>query len=110
MKPISRRDFFRNTAHVLAGATLLPSAAPLLAQVAGERPPRTGGVTVLNPRARVPVGLIIDDSTCLVNLNRFAMPQFDAAFAGANKSYLRNWREWPVEIPEIGRASCRERV
>ena len=57
-------------------------------------------VTVLHPRARVPVGLIIDDSTCLVNLNRFAMPQFDAAFDGANKTYHRNWREWPAEIPD----------
>jgi hypothetical protein len=46
------------------------------------------------------VGLIIDDSTCLVNVNRFAMPQFDAAFAGANKTYHRNWRDWPVEIPD----------
>jgi hypothetical protein len=31
---------------------------------------------VLNPRARVPVSIIIDDSTCLVNLNKFAIPQF----------------------------------
>jgi len=100
MKLVSRRKFFRNTAHALAGATLLPSAVPLLAQIAGERPARASGVTILNPRARVPVGLIIDDSTCLVNLNRFAMPQFDAAFTGANRTYLRNWREWPVEIPD----------
>ena len=55
---------------------------------------------MINPRARVPVGLIIDDSTCLVNLNRFTMPQFDTAFAGANKTYHRNWRDWPVEIPD----------
>ncbi len=48
----------------------------------------------------MPVGLIIDDSTCLVNLNRFAMPQFNTAFGGANKAYLRNWRDWPVEIPD----------
>jgi hypothetical protein len=55
---------------------------------------------VLNPRARVPVGLIIDDSTCLVNLNRFAMPQFDQAFAGQNQAYKKPWREWPPEIPD----------
>jgi hypothetical protein len=61
---------------------------------------RTDGVTVLNPRNRVPVGLIIDDSTCLVNLNRFAMPQFDAAFKGENPAYKKNWREWPSEIPD----------
>jgi hypothetical protein len=61
---------------------------------------RDGGVTVLNPRGRVPVGLIIDDSTALVNLNRFAMPQFDTAFAGANPAYHKPWREWPIEIPD----------
>ena len=35
----------------------------LNAQVPGERPGRIEGVQVLNPRARNPVGLIIDDST-----------------------------------------------
>jgi len=72
----------------------------LQAQVAGERPAPAAGVRVINPRGRVPVGLIIDDSTCLVNLNRFAMPQFDAAFAGSNPVYRRDWREWPAEIPD----------
>ncbi|MBC8001959.1 MAG: hypothetical protein H7X97_05165, partial [Opitutaceae bacterium] len=48
----------------------------------------------------MPVGLIIDDSTCLVNVNRFAMPQFDTAFAGGAQVYKRDWREWPVEIPD----------
>jgi len=57
-------------------------------------------VTVLNPRARVPVGLIIDDSTCLVNLNRFSVPQFAQA-RGPDSSYHRiPWRDWPVEIPD----------
>jgi hypothetical protein len=54
----------------------------------------------LNPRDRVPVGIIIDDSTCLVNLNRFAMPQFDEAWEGQNAVYHRDWRSWPVEIPD----------
>lgn len=92
----TRRRFLKNT--TLAATAL--SAPSLLAQLAGERPARAEGVTVLNPRARVPVGLIIDDSTCLVNLNRFTMPQFDQAFVGANKTYHRDWREWPVEIPD----------
>jgi hypothetical protein len=92
----TRRRFLKQTS--LAAAAL--GAPSLLAQLAGERPARADGVTVLNPRARVPVGFIIDDSTCLVNLNRFTMPQFDQAFAGANKTYHRNWREWPVEIPD----------
>src|SRR6187431_571434 len=87
----SRRTFLR-----LAAA----AGASAFAQVPGERPARANGISVLNPRARVPVGVIIDDSTCLVNLNRFAMPQFNTAFGGANKAYLRNWRDWPVEIPD----------
>jgi hypothetical protein len=98
MKPDSRRHFLQQTSLGL-GALALETPS-LLAQIAGQRPKRAEGITVLNPRHRVPVGLIIDDSTCLVNLNRFAMPQFDAAFGGANKTYLRNWREWPVEIPD----------
>jgi hypothetical protein len=98
MSAPTRRRFLQQAA---LGATVLPSSARSLAtQIAGERPARAASVTVLNPRDRVPVGLIIDDSTCLVNLNRFAMPQFNAAFAGANKAYLRNWRDWPVEIPD----------
>ena len=97
MTPLSRRRFLRTA----AASSLALAASSGLAQVAGERPARAAAdVTVINPRARVPVGIIIDDSTCLVNLNRFAMPQFDAAFSGANKTYLRNWREWPVEIPD----------
>ncbi|MBI5383056.1 MAG: hypothetical protein HZA90_00060 [Verrucomicrobia bacterium] len=98
--PHTRREFLRTTARNLALATAAVEVPSLLAQVAGERPPRAPGVEVLNPRDRVPVGIIIDDSTCLVNVNRFAMPQFDEAFGGKNKTYLRNWREWPVEIPD----------
>lgn len=98
--PIPRRAFLRRAAQTVAGASSLVHVPELLAQLPGERPPRDAGVTVLNPRGRVPVALIIDDSTCLVNLNRFAMPQFDAAFVGANPSYQRNWREWPLEIPD----------
>ena len=94
---ISRRTFVRSTAEILAAAG---TGSALWGQVPGDRPLRDDGVTVLNPRGRVPVGIIIDDSTALVNLNRFAMPQFDAAFAGANPAYHKPWREWPIEIPD----------
>ena len=100
MNPVSRRQFLARTGAGLVASGLSLDAPSLLAQVAGQRPLRDKSVTVINPRARVPVGLIIDDSTCLVNLNRFTMPQFDQAFAGANKTYQRNWREWPHEIPD----------
>lgn len=77
-----------------------PFAASTQAQIAGERPPRSSGVEVLNPRGRVPVSFIIDDSTCLVNLNKFAMPQFDAAHGGTNPAYHQDWRSWPDEYPD----------
>ena len=80
---------------MLAG---IPS--PTFAQQPGDRPTQSSKIQVINPRDRVPVGLIIDDSTCLVNLNRFAMPQFNAAWGGKNKAYHRNWKRWPVEIPD----------
>lgn len=82
-------------------AALALGAVPaLLAQSKGDRPASASGVHVLNPRARVPVGLIIDDSTCLVNLNRFAMPQFDEAHGHQNPSFHKPWRDWPAEIPD----------
>jgi hypothetical protein len=46
----------------------------------------------------VPVSLIIDDSTCLVNLNKFAIPQFAEVFPERYSHY--RWREWPSEIPD----------
>lgn len=101
-KALSRRRFLQSSAAGLAGAALTLPRLDALAQVApsGDRPPRAEGVTVINPRSRVPAGLIIDDSTCLVNLNRFAMPQFNEVYLGANKTYQRNWRDWPAEIPD----------
>jgi hypothetical protein len=53
---LSRRRFLEASALALS-----PS---LLGQVPGERPRQDAGVKVLNPRARVPVSIIIDDSTC----------------------------------------------
>lgn len=101
MKTQTRRQFLLEATRNLAAAGVVAQVPSLLAQVPGERPIHSPGVEVLNPRGRVPVGIIIDDSTCLVNLNRFAMPQFDEAYGGKNKSYHKNWREWPVEIPDV---------
>ena len=79
-------------------ALLQAAAAPLLlAQEAGERPARAPGVEVVNPRERVPLSLIIDDSTCLVNLNRFSIPQFAATYP---ERYKQDWRSMPYEIPD----------
>jgi hypothetical protein len=45
----------------------------------------------------VPVGLIIDDSTCLANLAHFAIPQFAEVFPD---QYRQDWRRLPREIPD----------
>lgn len=75
-------------------------APAAMAQLPGERPPaRPAGIEVLNPRERVPLSWIIDDSTCLVNLNRFSIPQFASAFPGGG-SYKHDWRSMPHEIPD----------
>lgn len=94
MKPINRREALRSAACGLAGA-MIPWRLP--AQEPGDRPPRPDGVKVLNPRGRVPVSLIIDDSTCLVNLAYFAIPQFAEVFPG---QYKQPWRDLPREIPD----------
>lgn len=98
MRYLPRREFLRTTAALAAGAAGCSLAAPLAAQEAGERPSRDRRVSFLNPRTRVPVSLIIDDSTCLVNLNRFAIPQF--ATAWNNGRFDHDWRKMPLEIPD----------
>lgn len=90
-----RREWMATAAAAIAGASGLVKA-----QEAGERPVQDTSVKVLNPCDRVPVGLIIDDSTCLVNLNRFAVPQFAEALGPQSPHASLPWREWPVEIPD----------
>jgi hypothetical protein len=79
-------------------ASALALGSQLLGQVPGDRPKQDAAVKVLNPRARVPVSIIIDDSTCLVNLNKFAIPQFAAVNPGKYDHYP--WKSWPDEIPD----------
>ncbi len=98
MTMMTRRRFSRTLTQALPASLLASQVAS--GQEPGSRPASSDGVTVLNPRTRVPVGLIIDDSTCLVNLNRFAMPQFNAAWKGERAVYHRDWKRWPVEIPD----------
>ncbi|MBI1177097.1 hypothetical protein GC207_06615 [bacterium] len=98
--PVSRRRFLDQTARGMTAAALAGGAFSLLAQSAGDRPKKSNDVTVIIPRGRVPIGMIIDDSTCLVNLNRFSIPQFDAAWGGKNDAYHRDWKSWSPEIPD----------
>ncbi len=100
MKTLHRRRFVSQAMTGVALPGMAARQTPPPGPQPGDRPDRPAGLTILNPCGRVPVSLIIDDSTCLVNLNRFAMPQFDLAHGGKNPAYLRNWREWPAEIPD----------
>src|SRR4030043_1164178 len=85
----TRRSFVK-----MAGlGGLAVSSAPL----SGMPDPIPLKVEVLNPYNRVPVSLIIDDSTCLVNLAHFGIPQFAEVFPD---QYKQDWRKLPREIPD----------
>ncbi|WP_164104372.1 hypothetical protein [Candidatus Laterigemmans baculatus] len=89
---MQRREFL-TTAAALATT---PFACPKTAVRAAEAP--TAAEAIL-PRDRVPLSFIIDDSTCLVNMGHFCMPQFAAAWPG-RKEYEKPWKSWPREIPD----------
>jgi len=94
---MTRRDFLKITAMAAAGAGSVFHASPASAQQKGQRPKQARDVTVLNPQNRVPVSFIIDDSTCLVNLAHFGIPQFAEVFP---ERYKQDWRKLPREIPD----------
>lgn len=54
-------------------------------------------VEVVNPQNKVPVSLIIDDSTTLVNMAYYGIPQFAEVFP---ENYKQDWRKLPHEIPD----------
>lgn len=56
-------------------------------------------VEVLYPRDRIPLSFIIDDSTSLVNMGHFCMPQFAETFP-ERAEYQKPWQTWPREIPD----------
>ena len=95
----TRRGFLRVSAAGLAAAGIGLARRELAGQIPGERPPKVEGVRVVNPQTRVPVSLIIDDSTCLVNLAHFGMPQFAETWPD-RKDYQKPWQKMPREIPD----------
>ncbi|MFH1718882.1 MAG: twin-arginine translocation signal domain-containing protein [Planctomycetota bacterium] len=95
-KSITRRDLLKATAMAAAAGSALNSGL-LKAQPTGQRPSRAAGVEVLNPQNRVPVSMIIDDSTCLVNMAHFGIPHFATAWPDR---YPQDWRKLPREIPD----------
>ena len=94
MPELSRRQFIRYTGSAIA-ATACTSWPSAIAQT--TRQPET--FEVLHPRNRVPLSFIIDDSTCLVNMGHFCMPQFAEAWPD-REIYKKPWKTWPREIPD----------
>jgi hypothetical protein len=96
MSDLTRREVLRIGAAMALGA----SASFGQESGGGERPVRQDpGVEVLTPRARVPLSFIIDDSTCLVNMGAYCMPQFAATWPN-RAEYKKPWKTWPREIPD----------
>src|SRR5215207_8134639 len=97
MRSWTRREILRTTAIGLAAGGLGLAANLATGQEPGERPPKPEGTEVLNPSGRIPVSLIVDDSTCLVNLAHFCIPHFAEVFPGR---YKQDWKKLPREIPD----------
>ena len=98
MPPISRRRFLQAaTAAAAASALWTPSLLAEGDPIPGDRPVRDPRVVVENPQLRVPLSFIIDDSTCLVNLAHFAIPQFAQVYP---ENYTQDWKKLPREIPD----------
>jgi hypothetical protein len=94
MATISRRGFLHQASHAAVAATAYATGATLVAQ---EPPAPT--IETLPPRNRAPLSFIIDDSTCLVNMGHYCMPQFAEAWPD-REIYQRPWKTWPREIPD----------
>jgi len=86
---ISRRSFVKIT----GTGSLAIASGDLL--ISGEN--KNIAVQVLNPFNRIPVSLIIDDSTCLVNMAYYGIPQFGEVYPDR---YKQDWRKLPREIPD----------
>jgi hypothetical protein len=92
---MDRREFLQTSSLALIGSRL--SGLPLQEAPRGDRPTQATGVRVLNPRGRVPLSFLIDDSTCLVNLAHFCIPQFAQVLPD---KMTQDWRKLPREIPD----------
>lgn len=100
MHLINRRNFVAAVTSI--GATALSAsqavqAAPrVVDSIAADD---AWKVSVQFPRLRIPLSFIIDDSTCLVNMGKYCMPQFKTAWPDRTE-YDQPWRSWPDEIPD----------
>ena len=99
MRRQTRRDFLRAGA---AAATAVGAGLGFPSPVRSSEDVKAApaaGVEVLHPQGRVPLSFIIDDSTCLVNMGAFCMPQFAEAWPERGE-YKKPWKTWPREIPD----------
>jgi len=85
----NRRIFLKTAATGAAAVTVSPNLAFSTNKLMN--------VEVVNPQNRVPVSLIIDDSTTLVNMAHFGIPQFAEVFP---ENYKQDWRKLPRVIPD----------
>jgi len=85
----NRRSFIKTAATGSAAVAFSPQI--------GLSAEKSINVEIINPRNRVPVSMIIDDSTTLVNLAHFGIPQFAEVFPD---KYKQDWRKLPREIPD----------
>lgn len=100
-----RRQFLTRALATTAAAGYAPRidfACAAMPQVnLGERPRQDDGIKVGNPYGKVPVSFIIDDSTCLVNMGHYCLPQFKEAWPNRRGAiYDKPWKTWPREIPD----------
>ncbi len=95
----TRRHFLRTTAAAATGTLLYQGqrSTACADPPRGKRPVQAKEVTVLNPQDKVPISFIIDDSTCLVNLAHFKIPQLGSV---RPDQYPQDWRALPREIPD----------
>lgn len=87
---MNRRQFIRNSA--LTALSIKPVKDSFQNRVLPGH-----NIEILNPTGRVPVSMIIDDSTALVNLAYYGIPQFAEVFP---EKYLQDWQKLPQEIPD----------
>jgi hypothetical protein len=95
----TRRELLRTGAAAVAVGFGWRELIAFAQAPAGDRSPQDAGVEVLHPRGRVPLSFFIDDSTCLVNMGHYCMPQFAAAWP-RSAEYQKPWKTWPREIPD----------
>ena len=94
--PVHHRRAFLASGLALAAAGRVTAAAD---DLRGQRPVQDAAVKVEFPRRRIPVSFIIDDSTCLVNMGHFCMPQFHSCYPD-RPAYQKPWQTYPREIPD----------